>query len=89
MPKVPKETRKRKKVVFTIQQKLELLNKLKAGQTAMSNTHEYDIGNATVTDIRKEGPQLRQFTQIDVRILLTVCLFKPYSSHTRDTDTPD
>ncbi|MPC75428.1 hypothetical protein E2C01_069815 [Portunus trituberculatus] len=31
MPKVPKETRKRKKVVFTIQQKLEILNKLKAG----------------------------------------------------------
>ncbi|MPC59592.1 Tigger transposable element-derived protein 2 [Portunus trituberculatus] len=26
-------------------------------------THEYGIGNATVTDIKKAGPQLRQFTQ--------------------------
>ena len=63
MPKVPKETGKRKKVVLTIQQKLEILDKLNAGQSGTSIAHEYGIGNATVTDIKKTGPQLRQFTQ--------------------------
>lgn len=60
---MPKETGKRKKVVLTIQQKLEILDKLKAGQSGTSIAHEYGIGNATVTDVKKAEPQLRQFTQ--------------------------
>ncbi|XP_050705146.1 tigger transposable element-derived protein 7-like [Eriocheir sinensis] len=60
---MPKETGKRKKVVLTIQQKLEILDKLKAGQSGTYIAHEYGIGNSTVTDIKKTGPQLRQFTQ--------------------------
>ncbi|MPC10680.1 hypothetical protein E2C01_003320 [Portunus trituberculatus] len=54
MPKVPKETGKKKKVVLTIQQKLEILAKLKGTSIA----HKYGIGNATSTDIKKAGPQL-------------------------------
>ena len=63
MSTVPKLKVKRKKLTLTLQKKLEILNQLKCGRSATSIAHEYGIGNSTVGDIKRAGPQLRQFAQ--------------------------
>ncbi|MPC35741.1 hypothetical protein E2C01_029175 [Portunus trituberculatus] len=62
IPKVPKEIGKRKKVILTIQKKLGDIGQAEGESIGNVHRHEYGIGNATVTDIKKAGPQLRQFT---------------------------
>ena len=60
---MPKGKDKRKKIVLTVQQKLEILDKLKCGRSGVSLAQEYGIGTSTVADIKKAGPQLREFAQ--------------------------
>ena len=59
---MPRVQNKRKRVVLTLFQKMEILEKLKSGRTQISIAQEYGIGAATVYDIKKAGPQIKQFS---------------------------
>lgn len=50
-------TTKRKKVVLNFNQKLEILDKLKAGSRIVEIAREYNIGVTTVCDIRRQGDE--------------------------------
>ena len=56
-------TPKRKKVVLSLKQKLEIVDKLAKGRSGAAIALEYGIGKATVSDIKKQGPQLRLFAE--------------------------
>jgi len=43
---------KRKRHVLTMEQKIEILSKLDKGETSVSLANLYNIGKATVTDIK-------------------------------------
>ena len=50
------QTRKRKKVVLTLQNKLSILDRIAKGE----NSKEFGVGNSTVTDLKKES-RIRSF----------------------------
>lgn len=52
---------KRKRVVLSIQQKLEIINLLEKGRTVKSIKDEYNIGEQTVRDIRGQKDNLLKF----------------------------
>ncbi|MPC34751.1 hypothetical protein E2C01_028152 [Portunus trituberculatus] len=73
MPKVPKQTRKRKKVVLTIQQKLEILDKLKAGQSGTCR----EITVRAPSGVRRYGLKISPFR---------TCYFHTFENFFRTSD---
>ena len=59
MPKV--DPRKRKRVVLTLQQKMDICIKLEKGFNRQDIMNEYGVGSSTIYDIRKQSPQLKEF----------------------------
>ena len=54
---------KRKKVVLTIEEKLEILGELKKGVSYTSISEKYGIGRSTVADIKKNESKLREYKE--------------------------
>ena len=54
-------TEKRKKVVLSIQEKLELIKKIENGASKKQMSLQYGIGESTVRDIFKQKDKLMQF----------------------------
>ena len=54
---------KRKHVVLTIKQKLEIIDKLEKGQSATSLALEYGCGRQTISDFKNNKQKLRDFAQ--------------------------
>lgn len=52
---------KRKRVVLSIQQKLEIVQKFEKGQSARALSTEYGIGYTTVIDLKKQKEKLLKF----------------------------
>lgn len=73
MPKIPKLKQfqssskppdgpaKRKKVVLTVAQKIEILNALEGGASAVSLAIKFDIGKSTITGIKRDELKIREF----------------------------
>lgn len=55
---------KRKKVVLTITQKLQIISKIENGASRKQMCLEYDIGEATVRDILKQKDKLLTFASM-------------------------
>ncbi|XP_017773308.1 PREDICTED: tigger transposable element-derived protein 2 [Nicrophorus vespilloides] len=55
-------TEKRKKIVLTIKQKLELIRKFESGESTTKLANEYCIGTQTVRDINKNKAKLLEFS---------------------------
>lgn len=53
--------KKRKRVVLSIHQKLEIIKKLESGQSARALSGEYGIGYTTVLDLSKQKEKLLKF----------------------------
>lgn len=53
---------KRKRNVLTMEKKLEILTKLDKGETSTSLARSYNIGKATVADIKKQRNEIMLFT---------------------------
>ena len=56
-----KDKRKRKRVTLSIEQKIEILEKLDRGISNTAIASEYSIGKSTVTDIQKSRSKITQF----------------------------
>ena len=56
-----KDKRKRKQVTLSIEQKIEVLEKLDRGISNTAIASEYGIGKSTVTDIQKSRSKITQF----------------------------
>ncbi len=54
-------SRKRKRVVLTLEQKLLVLERLKHGQTQENIASEFGAGRSTIGDIKKSEEKLRSF----------------------------
>uniref|UniRef100_A0A1B6KBL0 HTH psq-type domain-containing protein n=1 Tax=Graphocephala atropunctata TaxID=36148 RepID=A0A1B6KBL0_9HEMI len=54
-------TNKRKRVVLTIHQKLEIIEHLEKGRSAKSVANEYNVGEQTVKDLKKKKMDLLKF----------------------------
>lgn len=54
--------KKRKRVVLSLQQKLEIIDRLEKGISVQSLASEYNVGEQTVRDIRKKKTDLMKFT---------------------------
>ena len=54
-------SRKRKRVVLTSEQKLLILDRLKKGQSQENIASEFGVGRSTVGDIKKSEGKLRLF----------------------------
>ena len=53
--------KKRKRVVLTIEQKLKIIEKLKKGAKRADLAKEYNVGESTITDIKKREIKLTEF----------------------------
>ena len=56
-----KDKPKRKRVNLSIEQKIEILEKLDRGISNTAIASEYSIGKSTVTDIQKSRSKITQF----------------------------
>lgn len=54
-------TPKRKRVVLTVKQKIDICNKLDKGARASAVMREYNIGSSTLYDIRKQKEKLLKY----------------------------
>ena len=54
-------SRKRKRVVLSLENKLCILDRLAKGEKATSIASEFGIGNSTVTDLKKNESRIRAF----------------------------
>ena len=52
---------KRKKIVLSIEQKLEIIDLLQAGASCSIIAEKYEIGRSTITDLKKQVRKLRSF----------------------------
>lgn len=52
---------KRKRTVLTIEKKLEIVKKLKAGASIRATAEEYGLGKSTVGDLKRDGDKLEKF----------------------------
>ena len=56
MPKVA--SKKRKRVVLTLKQKMDICTKVEKGVNRQDIMDEYGIGSSTIYDIRKQSAQI-------------------------------
>ena len=54
-------SRKRKRVVLTLEKKLSILDRLKSGETQGKVATEYGVGRSTIGDIKKTQDKLKSF----------------------------
>ena len=54
---------KRKKVVLSITQKLEIISKLEKDANAKQLAAEYDVGKSTIYDIKKQKEELIRYQE--------------------------
>ena len=54
-------SRKRKRVVLTLEKKLSILHRLKSGETQGKVAIEYGVGRSTIGDIKKTQDKLKSF----------------------------
>ena len=54
-------TKKRKRVVLTIKQKIEICQRFERGENRNMLMKEYGIGSSTIYDIRKQKEELMKF----------------------------
>lgn len=59
---------KRKKVVLTIEEKLEIIESLKSGTSYAVISERYGIGRSTVANIKKNSSKLETFKQKTVEM---------------------
>jgi len=52
---------KRKRVVLGFNKKLEIIKRLRNGETATSIAQTYGIGKTTVNDIKRDAEKLKKF----------------------------
>lgn len=52
---------KRKRNVLSLQQKLDVISKLHKGESDVSLAHSYNVGKATITDIKNNRESLMSF----------------------------
>lgn len=55
------KTNKRKHVTLTIQQKLEIINRLEKGENRNFIMRDFNIGSSTIYDIKKQKEELKKF----------------------------
>ena len=53
---------KRKRVVLSLKDKLDIINALKRGDSGCFLCNKYDIGTSTLSDIKKQSEKIIQFT---------------------------
>lgn len=56
---------KRKRVVLSIEQKLEIVQKSENGTNVKTLVKEYNVGDSTVRDIIKNGPKFIEFSDVN------------------------
>lgn len=54
-------TQKRKRNVLTLAKKIEIINELKKGATAVSLSSRYDVPRTTINDIKKNASEIEQY----------------------------
>lgn len=54
----------RKRVVLSIEKKLEILDRLSKGESQAFLSFEYGIGKSTVADLKKNAKKIRTFVVI-------------------------
>ena len=60
LTKMPKDV-KRKRVVLSLKQKLDICKRLDKGETRRSLSVEYNVGLTTIHDIKKQSKKLQEF----------------------------
>ena len=60
---MPKELtkNKRKRIVFTLKQKLDICCRLDKGESYKKLMEEYNVGNSTIYDIKAQRSKLKEF----------------------------
>ena len=53
---------KRKRVVFTIEQKCDIISQMRSGTGSLSSlANKYGVGRSTILDIKRNGEKILQF----------------------------
>ncbi|XP_023239995.1 jerky protein homolog-like [Centruroides sculpturatus] len=55
---------KRKRVVLSVSDKLKIIDQLKCGASGSSLARKYGVGNATISDVKKNGDAITKFTSV-------------------------
>ncbi len=60
---MPKVETKRKRVVLTLKQKVDICRRLEKGENRKLIMDEYGIGSSTIYDIKAQSKKLRDFVK--------------------------